>query len=222
MSDTDPDIRWLAPRTEADFTRVEAYLTARRETWQRHLAEGMAALTSHLAAAGYTPLTLAQRPGLTSRPGALGAREVLVSGRLKDTKAIVAKMRRFGEPLRVMLDIWGYRVVIATEAALADVATRCATLWATPAPQELLLRHGKLQFDWWRDYRRRSHAGLSPATTEGYDQAIHLNRKAPFGIVELQVMTADLYARVHGDPASDDSHDRFAARRQALFHGTTP
>jgi hypothetical protein len=214
-----PDIHWLAPVTEADLTRVDDYITERRQTWEQHLEEGMTALTGHLGAAGYTPSIDQQHPGMTSRPGALGAREVAVSARLKGTEAIIAKMRRFGEPLRVMLDIWGYRVVIATEDELDNVATCCGGLWETPTPQELLLRQGRLQFEWWRDYRRRNHAGLSPATTPQYDQAIHLNRKAPFGTVEIQVITLDLYVRVHGDPTSEDSHDRFVARRQELLRG---
>jgi len=188
----------------------------------QHADEGMAALTGHLAAAGYTVRTAGHQPDLAGHPDALGARDVVVSGRLKATNAIVAKMRRFGEPLRVMLDVWGYRVVVAAEGELDDVAARCAELWKTPTPHELLLRHGALQFDWWRDYRQRNHAGLSPATTERYDQAIHLNRKAPFGIVEIQLMTRDLYARVHGDPTSEDSHDRFVSRRQELFRRNEP
>ena len=140
-----------------------------------------------------------------------------MSGRVKQTDAIVAKMRRFGEPLRVMLDIFGFRVVVAAEEDLDAVAERCAELWATPTPAELLLRHGALQFDWWRDYGKRSHAGLSGATTAGYDQAVHLNRRTPFGIAEIQVLTVGLFRRVHCDPASTDSHDRFVARREALF-----
>ncbi len=213
------DIRSLGPVTEADFTRVDAYITARRQPWEHHLEEGMAALTGRLTAASYIPSTAEPQTDMIGRPGALGAREVAISGRLKDTRAIVAKMRRFGEPLRVMLDIWGYRLVVATDNQLDDVAGHCAGLWEAPSPHELLLRHGELQFEWWRDYRRRNHAGLSPATTPQYDQAIHLNPKAPFGIVEIQVMTLDLYIRVHGDPTSEDSHDRFVARRQALFRG---
>jgi len=67
------------------------------------------------------------------------------------------------------------------------------------------------------DYRRRDHAGLSAATTNNYDQAVHLNRKPPFGIAEIQVMTFDLYRRVHCDPASADSHDAFVARREQLL-----
>ena len=78
-----------------------------------------------------------------------------------------------------MLDVWGYRLVVATEEELDAVANHCLDLWSSPAPAELLLRHGALQFEPWRDYRRRDHTGLSAATTNGYDQAIHLNRKAP-------------------------------------------
>jgi hypothetical protein len=71
-------------------------------------------------------------------------------------------------------------------------------------------------FSSFRDYRRRNQAGLSPATAQ-YDQAIHLNRRTSFGIVEIQVLTRDPYDRVHCDPTSEDSHDRFVARRKELF-----
>jgi hypothetical protein len=208
------DIRSLAPVTDDDFAQVAAYISGHRKTWDQHLRSGLTALTDHLAEDGYTPRT--------AGPAVLGPRELMMSARLKDTAAIVAKMRRFGEPLRVMLDIWGYRVVVPTDHDLDDVAKSCAALWETPTPHELLLRHGELQFDWWRDYRQRNHAGLSPATTDRYDQAIHANRKAPFGIVEIQVMTRDLHSRVHGNPTSEDSHDAFVARRQALFRDRTP
>jgi hypothetical protein len=209
----------LAPVTDEDYTRVRDYIVASRAAWEVHLASGLGELIRHLATAGYVPSTAEQRPDTMAGHGVIGTHEVVVSGRLKETEAIVAKMRRFGEPFRVMLDVWGCRVVVATEGALDAVARRCAELWETPTPPELLLRHGQLQFDWWRDYRRRSHAGLSAATTAHYDQAIHLNRRAPFGIVEIQVLTLDLYRRVHCDPASEDSHDRFVARREALLRG---
>lgn len=194
---SDPDLPSLAPVTEADYARVAEFIEAHRDQWQEDLDEGMTELTSTIAATS--------------------AADVVVSGRLKEAEAIIAKMRRFGEPLRVMLDIWGYRLIVPTEADLDTVAQACTRLWDTPSPDELLLRHGKLQFELWRDYRKRTHAGLSPATTSGYDQAIHLNRRAPFGIVEIQVMTADLYKRTHLDPTSDDSHDQFVERRQELF-----
>jgi hypothetical protein len=213
------DVRALAPVTEEDFARVLDFIEAHRATWEALAAAGLQELVRHLRAAGCQPSTVEERPDVASGRGALEAGEVVVSGRLKDSSAIVAKRRRFGEPLRVMLDVWGYRAVVATERELDAIAARCAELWETPAPEEVLLRHGTLQFDWWRDYRRRDHTGLSAATTAHYDQAIHLNRRAPFGIVEIQVLTFELYRRVHCDPASEDSHDRFVARREELLRG---
>jgi hypothetical protein len=212
------DIHSLPPVTHADYARVDDYITGRRDQWEQYLEIGLVELMSHLAAAGYTPFPLEQRPRVASGFDGLIAGEAAVSARLKETRAIIDKMRRFGEPLGVMLDIWGYRIVTASETDLEAVALHCAGLWETPTPAQLLLRHGQLQFDWWRDYRRRTHAGLSPATTAQYDQAIHLNRRTSFGIVEIQVLTWDLYVRVHCDPTSEDSHDRFVARREELFH----
>jgi hypothetical protein len=215
------DMPDLSPVTEDDYARVLDYLTARQPERESQLQSGLADLTTDLVAAGYEPTTATDRPDLAIGREHLDSRAVLVSARLKAPEAVVAKMSRFGEPLRVMLDVWGYRLVVATEDALDAVANLCVGLWSTPAPAELLLRHGALQFEPWRDYRRRDHAGLSAATTDRYDEAIHLNRKAPFGIVEVQVMTYALYRRVHCDPGSADSHDSFVARRQALLRGET-
>jgi hypothetical protein len=211
------DLPNLAPVSEDDYARVLDYLTTHRPEWESQLHTGRADLARHLTAAGYRPILGTERPDLETGVGDIEPGTVLLSDRLKDPAAIVAKMRRFGEPLRVMLDTWGYRLVVADLDALDVVANHCTSLWDTPTPAELLLRHGELQFQPWRDYRRRDHAGLSAATTNNYDQAIHLNRRAPFGIVEIQVMTYDLYRRVHCDPASPDSHDTFIARRQALL-----
>jgi hypothetical protein len=207
----------LPPVSEDDYAQIQAYIKANRPTWQRQLGTGFHELIDLLGRAGFTPSTTAERSDVAAGHGALRADEIVLAARLKATDAIVAKMRRFGEPVRVMLDVWGYRAVVSTAARLDEVAGRCAELWDTPEQQDLLLRHGRLQFDWWRDYRLRNHAGLSAATTATYDEAIHLNRKAPFGIVEIQVMSFDLYRRVHCDPSSDDSHDRFAARRDELL-----
>jgi len=213
------DVPDLSPVTEDDYARVLDYLTTRQPERESQLRSGLADLTAHLVAAGYQPRTATDRPDLAIGRGHLESGSVLVSARLKAPEAVVAKMSRFGEPLRVMLDVWGYRLVVATEEALDAVANLCTALWSTPAPGELLLRGGALQFESWRDYRRREHAGLSAATTDRYDQAIHLNRKAPFGITEIQIMTYELYRRVHCDPASADSHDTFVARREALLRG---
>lgn len=198
------DVRNVAPVTEADYEAVRAHIAACRAEWETELDVGLAELVSHLTPAGHVVVE------------SLGQGEVAVSGRVKSTDAIVSKMRRYGEPLRVMLDVFGFRVVVPGSEELDAVAQRCAELWETPAAHELLLRHGALQFDWWRDYRKRNHAGLSAATTTGYDEAIHLNRRAPFGIVEIQVLTRELFRRAHCD-SGDDSHDQFVARRNALF-----
>jgi hypothetical protein len=214
------DLRALTPVTEDDYARVLEFLEAERGTWERLTAAGLQELIDHLSAAGYQPYAAEERADVAVGHGILDSAEVVVSCRLKDSQAIVAKMRRFGEPLRLMLDVWGYRAIVAAEHELDDVAKNCAGLWETPATAELLLRHGELQFDWWRDYRRRDHAGLSAATTPHYDQAIHLNRRAPFGIVEIQVLTLDLDRRAHCDPTSADSHDQLVARRQELFRGS--
>ncbi len=213
------DLPDLSPVTEDDYVRVLDYLTARKPEWESELQSGLAGLAGHLATNGYPAVTPIERPDLAIGRGDIEPTTVLVSARLKDPEAVIAKMRRFGEPLRVMLDVWGYRLVVATEQALETVANLCTGLWSAPAPAELLLRHGALQFEPWRDYRRRDHAGLSAATTDRYDQAIHLNRKAPFGITEIQVMTFELYRRAHCDPTSTDSHDAFVARREALLRG---
>jgi hypothetical protein len=213
------DVPDLSPVTEDDYARALDYLTEHQPEWEAQLQTGLDDLTAHLAATGYQPTDATERPELKIGRGDMEARTVLISARVKRPEAIVAKMSRFGEPLRVMLDVWGYRLVVATEPALDAVANLCTGLWSTPAPAELLLRHGALQFEPWRDYRRRDHAGLSAATTDRYDHAIHINRKAPFGIAEFQVMTYDLYRRVHCDYASADSHDTFVARREALRRG---
>jgi len=210
------DVRDLAPVTDADYATVREYIAACRTEWEEELAAGLRELEAHLTAAGYVVLDGARRLDVSAGREPLGPAEVVVSGRVKGTDAVVAKMRRFGEPLRVMLDVFGFRVVVA-EGELDAVAQRCAELWETPQPSELLLRHGALQFEWWRDYRKRSHPGLSSATTAGYDEAVHLNRRASFGIVEVQILAFDLFRRVHCDAGSDDSHDRFVARREALF-----
>ncbi len=215
-----PDLPDLSPVTDDDYANVLDYLVSHRDEWKSRLGTGQRDLADHLDAAGYTSCVADERPDTMAGHGDIEPETVVIDARLEDAEAVVAKMRRFGEPLRVMLDVWGYRLLVASENALDTVATCCACLWSTPEPSELLLRHGKLQFAPWRDYRRRDHVGLSAATTNHYDQAIHLNRKAPFGIVEIQVLTFDLYRRVHCDPASEDSHDNFVARRQALLlHG---
>ncbi len=214
-----PDLRDLLPVTDDDYASVLDYLVSHHDEWENELRSGWRDLAAHLTTKGYTAFLATDSPGTMAGLGTIEPGTVIVDARLKNAESVVSKMRRFGEPLRVMLDVWGYRLLVAAVEDLDAVAQGCTDLWSTPEPSELLLRHGKLQFEPWRDYRRRDHAGLSAATTNHYDQAIHLNRKAPFGIVEIQVLTFDLYRRVHCDPASEDSHDSFVARREAILRG---
>jgi hypothetical protein len=212
LSEPDNGLFRLVPRTDADYAAVREYLSEHAALWRSRLDAGSAELSTHLSAAGL------QVFGPRATYSDVTADSVLIQTRVKTPEAIVAKMRRFGEPLRVILDRWGYRVVVSDETALDEVAGLCAGVWTTPSPADLLLRNGELQFDARRDYRRRDHAGLSAATTNNYDQAVHLNRKTNFGIVEVQIMTTDLYRRVHGNPAGADSHETYVARReQALW-----
>ncbi len=44
-------------------------------------------------------------------------------------------------------------------------------------------------------------------------QAVHINRRAPFGVVEIQVMTHDLFLRAFQAQGLEESHRRFAQRR---------
>lgn len=214
-----PNLSDLVPVSDDDYARILRHLISNRDTRETQLKLGRRDLVDHLAATGCRALIADDHPEIIAGYGAIEPGTVVIDARLKNDESVIAKMRRFGEPLRVMLDVWGYRLLVTSEDALEAVAKCCTDLWSTPEPSELILRHGELQFAPWRDYRRRDHAGLSAATTDHYDQAIHLNRKAPFGIAEIQVMTFDLYRRVHCDPASEDSHDVFVARRQALLRG---
>jgi len=141
------DLTDLLPKTDDDYAAVLAFLRSNETQWQDQLNSGLAGLVGHLDAAGYLPLLAAKNPELVAGHGSLAPDwAVLVSARVKKPEAIIAKMRRFGEPLRVMLDRWGYRVVVTNETTLGAVADTCAELWETPTPDELLLRNGELQF----------------------------------------------------------------------------
>lgn len=217
MPEPDDALFRLVPTADQDYAAVRTYLLDHAALWSSQLESGLADLFVHLDGNGYqTEFAVAGRQP-DPAPSAVEPESVFMQSRVKTPDAIVAKMCRFGEPLRVMLDRWGYRVVVSDETSLGRVAALCAGLWTTPSPAELLLRNGELQFEARRDYRRRDHAGLSAATTNNYDQAVHLNRKTDFGIVEVQVMTWDLYRRVHGDPSGADSHDTFVARREQIL-----
>ena len=133
--------------------------------------------------------------------------------RLKSSEAILRKMARFGEELCCMLDIWGIRLVVPDIDSLESAAPLVLTHWADVPERQLMLRGGEMRFAPVRDYRTQDHLGRSGATSLSYDQAVHVNRRAPFGVVEIQVMTHDLFLRAFQAQGLDESHRRFAQRR---------
>ena len=71
-----------------------------------------------------------------------------------------------------------------------------------------------------RDYRTKEHPGRSGATSLNYDEAVHVNRRAPFGVVEIQAMTHDLLLRAFRVQGLEESHRRFAQRRTRARRGS--
>jgi hypothetical protein len=205
------------PTSDDDYAAARAYMDLHRPVWEAQLLDGERELASHLRASGHRVLSPGDRPGVIAGIDGLVEGEVMLVGRLKEPEAVVAKMRRFREPLCSMLDIWGYRLIVGTGGSIDGAAEAVGRLWSTPSDAELLLRNGELQFSWWRDYRLRSHAGLSPIASFRYDDAIHVNRRASYGIAEFQVMTYDLYRRAYCDPSRDESHERYVTERSRLF-----
>ena len=112
-----------------------------------------------------------------------------------------------------MLDIWGIRLVVPDIDSLESAAPLVLTHWADVPERQLMLRGGEMRFAPVRDYRTQDHLGRSGATSLSYDQAVHVNRRAPFGVVEIQVMTHDLFLRAFQAQGLDESHRRFAQRR---------
>lgn len=202
----------LSPSSEAKKTTRR--LDSLRKRWQKDLLWGHADIQRHLEEAKYTVLEGVPRALVLAGARNLNPPEVTMMSRLKNTSAIVAKMQRFGEPLNSVLDIRGFRIVVPDEPSLNGVVEVVKSLWKTPTSQEMLLRNGALQFDWCRDYRLRSHNGLSSATSLNYDMAVHINRRAQFGICEIQIMTLDLYARAFLSEDKDEAHGRFEQRRK--------
>ncbi|MGH8902893.1 MAG: hypothetical protein ACRDYA_14795 [Egibacteraceae bacterium] len=207
---TEETIAERPPRTGADHDAAGAHLEDRRPEWAELLHDGKTFMAERLAEHGYEVISVQTAEPLTAQ-SALEAPATLLQGRLKKVGAILGKMRRFGEPLSAMLDIWGYRLI--TPGDLDKMARIVAGMWETPSDEELRLRNGAMQFAWWRDYRLKDHVGLSPFTARGYDDAVHINRRAPFGIVEAQVMTADLYRRAHCEPGREERHEGYVRRR---------
>jgi RelA/SpoT family protein len=203
--------------SQSDYHRLSQYIDSFRENWIQQLEDGENALSTLLQAKDYCILAGDERSLVLTGQRALAPNETAITSRLKETASIIAKMQRFGESLANILDVWGYRVVVHDEFHLEHVTEMLTGLWNIPTKDELLLRHGALQFEWLRDYRKKSHAGLSNATSLRYDYAIHMNRHAPFGICEIQIMTEDLYKRACLDSPQDEAHQQFASRRNQIF-----
>ena len=194
---------------DAAYERLRATIDEHRATWWAQLKSGQQEIMDALKARDYAVV-------LADNPGDVDVKEggAVILARVKNTDAIIAKMQRYGESLANMLDVFGYRVVVFAEPDLDRVVGVLRYLWEMPSAAELLLRHGTMQFEWMRDYRKRTHAGLSSATSLQYDQAVHVNRRHPsFGICEVQVMTLDLYRRAFTQVGADESHSNFEVRR---------
>ena len=207
---------------EAAYSRLRTNIINNRPDWVKQLATGKQKLTNALRAEGYAILTGERRENVLAglkkpSPKVLPAKGVVITSRLKKTEAIIGKMQRYGESLANMLDVWGYRVIVSDEHHLDRVASILGDFWETPSPEELLLRGGTLEFEWFRDYRKRTHTGLSDASSVKYDQAINMNRKADFAICEIQVMTYDLYWRAFVVHNNEESHFKFANQRRKLL-----
>lgn len=203
----------LHPTGEDDFTRLAAEIIRLREAWRRELLSGCDAIRQAAQAAGYEPTAGEERVLVLRGRLSLGGCQVALQARLKKTEAILGKMKRYGEGLAEILDIWGYRLVVPDGHALDDLATSLTSLWDPPTEADLKLRRGDLQFSPWRDYRRQDHLGLAESTASTYDEAVHLNRRAPFGLVEIQILTQDLYNRAFVSHENEESHVAFRRRR---------
>lgn len=136
--------------------------------------------------------------------------------RAKTNESITKKINQFNEPLNEVLDLYGIRLVVSDEQELNKISNLIwQHLWQEPLKKETTIRNGTMYFSPFRDYRKRDWQGVGPATSGGYDTAIHLNRKTKYGIAEIQIMTADLYKR-YFDPSSEENHDLFKQRQEKI------
>jgi Region found in RelA / SpoT proteins len=215
VAGVDEYIARMVPAHEWDYRTIEAAIQQAYSQWGTFLTDAQAELEAAITELHFRLVAGGERGEVLRGKRALLRVEAVVVARLKTVEAIVGKMRRFGEPLFNMLDIWGYRVIVSDVESLEKVLPVVAGMWSAPTTEELALRGGTLQFDWLRDYRARSHAGLSDATSPRYDEAVHVNRRAPFGVVEVQVVTLDLYRRAYAG-TGEEAHASFVTRRRAL------
>ena len=202
----------LRPASDADYRTIELEIRRQRAAWVGHLRVARREMKLALGRGGLRELRGGEREA-SFNGGHLPPESYLLLSRLKSSEAILRKMARFGEELCCMLDIWGIRLVVPDIEALDGVATLVQTHWADVPQRQLMLRGGEMRFAPVRDYRTKVHPGRSSATSLNYDEAVHVNRRAPFGVVEIQVMTHDLFLRAFQDQGLEESHQRFAQRR---------
>jgi hypothetical protein len=217
-----PDtISLIQPTSEADFDQIESHLRNQRQPWIGCLRSARRDLKIALQELGFLELQGSQRAEAMAGESMPHGR-VLIFSRLKSTDALLRKMSRFGEELCCMLDIWGLRVVVPDVGSLGLVAAFVKRHWEDPPGRQLLLRRGELDFPPVRDYREATHQGRSAATSRAYDQAVHINRLAPFGgVVEIQVLTHDLFMRAFRTQEREETHRRFAHRRTVILAAKT-
>lgn len=149
------------------------------------------------------------------------SRDVAVQSRAKANVSIIEKMSRFDETLEEMLDLFGLRAIAYNMEQVERISEEiCVQFGVEPQESEMTLRSGTLVFPPFRDYRKRDWPGVSPATSSGYNEAIHLNRKMASHIVEIQIMTQPLFNKfVSRD--MEESHEKFKIRQAALFASAT-
>jgi len=208
-----PDaLSMLRPASEADYRKIELEIRRQRAAWVGHLRVARREMKLVLERAGLRELRGGEREASVNG-GSLPPGSYLLLSRLKSSEAILRKMSRFGEELCCTLDIWGIRLVMPDLDALDGVGLLVQTHWADIPERQLMLRGGQMRFAPVRDYRTKEHLGRSGATSLNYDEAVHVNRRAPFGVVEIQVMTHDLFLRAFQAQGLEESHRRFAQRR---------
>jgi hypothetical protein len=202
----------LRPASDADYRKIEMEIRRQRAAWVGHLRVARREMKLLVDSAGLRELRGGDRTESVNG-GPLPPASYLLLSRLKSPEALLRKMTRFGEELCCMLDIWGIRLVVPGIDALDDAARLAQAHWVDVPERQLMLRGGQVRFAPVRDYRANEHVGRSGATSVNYDEAVHVNRRAPFGVVEIQVVTHDLFLRAFHAQGLEESHRRFAQRR---------
>lgn len=137
--------------------------------------------------------------------------------RAKENQSIVEKLSRFDESLSEVHDLYGLRVVVKDFDCVEHLAAAVIQgFGTTPTDEEMMIRGGTLVFAPFRNYRKRDWIGVSPASSSGYVDAIHMNRKWNNRIVELQILTEDLFKKYCQSDA-DESHVAFKKRQAELY-----